>query len=207
MKLSRTLIRAIDQVRAALPIVVLGGMAAYTWWLVQSVPSDDEGAGRAAPASIPDYVLSEAMVERFDPTGQRISVLRGRTMKHFVQGDRLVVSELHLVAQDAQGQHVTAQAREGVYHGDDAVVDLEGQAHVVALPVGPNQARGPVVFDGEELRFDTDTRRVTSSQPVRVSSPEGVINGSSLAYDARTGLTQIGGRVSGRLQRGKAGAP
>ena len=206
-KAPRLLVRVVDQARAAFPIVMIAGLAAYTWWLVQSVPSED-GADRAAlPPSIPDYVLSDAMVERFDVNGQRISVLRGTTMHHYPEGDRLVVSEFHMVGQDAQGQHLTARALEGVCQGDDAVVNLKGQAHVVATPVAPNQARGPVVFDGEELAVHTDTRRVTSRQPVRLTSPEGVVNGSSLDYDSRTGLTQVGGRVSGRLQQNKAPAP
>ncbi|HIV71660.1 MAG TPA: LPS export ABC transporter periplasmic protein LptC [Candidatus Aquabacterium excrementipullorum] len=207
MKLSRTLTQAIDQVRSAVPIVVLGGLAAYTWWLVQSVPSGDDAARAAVPPSIPDYVLADGLVERFDATGRRISVLRGKTMKHFPEGDRMVVSDLHVVAQDEQGQHVTARALEGLYQGDDAVVNLLGQAHVVATPVAPNQARGPIVFDGEEFTLYTDARRVVSKKPVRVTSPEGVVNGSSLDYDAATGLTQLGGRVSGRLQQNRAVQP
>ena len=207
MKLSRTLTQAIDQVRSAVPIVVLGGLAAYTWWLVQSVPSGDDAARAAVPPSIPDYVLADGLVERFDATGRRISVLRGKTMKHFPEGDRMVVSDLHVVAEAEQGQHVTARALEGLYQGDDAVVNLLGQAHVVATPVAPNQARGPIVFDGEEFTLYTDARRVVSKKPVRVTSPEGVVNGSSLDYDAATGLTQLGGRVSGRLQQNRAVQP
>jgi lipopolysaccharide export system protein LptC len=206
-KAPRLLVRLVDQARTAFPIVMIAGLAAYTWWLVQSVPSED-GAERAAlPPTIPDYVLSDAMVERFDLNGLRTSVLRGTTMRHYPDGDRLVVSEFHMVGQDAQGQHLTARALQGVYQGDDAIVNLKGQAHVVATPVAPNQARGPVVFDGEELVVHTDTRRVTSRQPVRLTSPEGVVNGSNLDYDSRTGMTQVGGRVSGRLQQNKAPAP
>lgn len=207
MKVSRGLALRLEQARAALPIVLIAGLAAYTWWLVQSVPSLDDAARETLPPSIPDYVLADAAVERFDPSGKRISVLRGSTIKHYPQGDRLVVSALHLVAQDAQGQHLTARAIEGLYLGDDAIVNLKGEGHVVATPVAPNQARGPVVFDGEELVLHTDTRRITSRQPVRVTSPEGVVNARSLDYDARTGLTQLGGRVSGRLQQNKAAQP
>lgn len=207
MKAPRPLVLVIDQVRAALPIAVLAGLAAYTWWLVQSVPSEDDSSRAAVPPTIPDYVLADAMVERFDLSGRRISVLRGKTMTHYAEGDRLVVNDLHMVAEDAKGQHLTARAIEGVYLGDDAIVNLKGQAHVVATSAAPNQARGPVVFDGEELALHTDTRRVTSRQPVRLVSPEGVVNGSNLDYDARSGLTQVGGRVSGRLQQNKAVQP
>ena len=207
MNVSRPLALFLDRARAALPIAVLAGLAAYTWWLVQSVPSEDDADRAAISPSIPDYVLDDAMVERFDLSGKRISVLRGSTITHFPEGDRLVVSALHMVAEDAQGQHLTARAIEGTYQGDDAMVNLKGEAHVVATAVAPNQARGPVVFDGEELVLHTDTRRVTSRQPVRLTSPEGVVNARSLDYDARTGLTQMGGRVSGRLQQNKAAQP
>lgn len=199
MKLPRQLNLLVDHARTAVPLVIVAGLAAYTWWLVQSVPGLGGGDRKAAAPSLPDYVLGAATVERFDAQGQRLSVLRGDTMTHYLEGDRLVVQRLRLVAQNAQGQVLNAVGREGHYQGLDGTVELVGGAQVVASGGPAGQAQGPVTFDGEVLTVNTRTRLLSSDQPVLLTSPQGTVRGSSLSYDANKGFATVGGRVNGRL--------
>ena len=200
------LVALVDRLRSAVPLVVVGALAAYTWWLVQSAPGADRDSRPKPPISEPDYQLSHATIERFDAQGRRVSMLRGIEINHFADGDRLVIQELNLVAETPQGQHLQAMAREGSYRGVSAVVNLQGQARVTARP-GPDAtgraAQGPVVFEGEALALDTRAHQLASLRPIRLSSPDGVMTGASLSHDARTGITVVGGRVRGHFNGGR----
>ncbi|HET6788482.1 MAG TPA: hypothetical protein VFH49_11005, partial [Aquabacterium sp.] len=83
MKWPRPVVVLVAQFQAALPLLVLGGLAGYTWWLVQSAPGTGGAAHHEPPATAPDYELMGATVERFDVQGQRVSLLRGAAMSHF----------------------------------------------------------------------------------------------------------------------------
>jgi LPS export ABC transporter protein LptC len=187
------------RLQSGLPVLGVAALAAYTWWLVQSAPGAVHDAGSKPSDSLPDYVMERATVERFDAKGQAISVLQGESISHYLSGDRVVVRGLHLSAVDAKGQQLLAQASEGHYLGDSSVVDLLGHAHVSVTPVTSRRAHGPVVFDGDALSVNTETRLLHSDKPVRVSSAQGEIRGGSLRYDAKAGISQVGGRVTGRL--------
>lgn len=196
----RPIVLLVAQVQSALPLLVVGALAAYTWWLVQSTPGAGGAPRREAPLTAPDYVLNGATVERVDAQGQRVSLLRGQAMSHFADGDRLLVDDLQLLARNPQNQSVQARARQGRYVGREDVVDLLGSARVVATPAPGSRVVGPLVFEGEALRVDMTNHVLSSSRPVRLSSPAGELRGSSLRHDARVGVSVVGGRVTGSYQ-------
>lgn len=197
-------LRAVDQARVMLPVAAMAGLAAYTWWLVQSVPEAAGGDRPEPPATVPDYVLSKAQVERFDAGGHRTSVMRGESMTHFAQGDRLVVNNFSLQSDATPGvaragQRVQAWALEGRYLGEQGVVELVGQAKVTAMQPQPGAAPLVTTFTGEQLRWQVDAQLLTTDRPVQVSSAQGTVRGNRLRHDARTGMTDLSGRVSGVL--------
>lgn len=198
MRWPKPLLDALDQATRLAPIVVVGGLAAYTWWLVQSSPSVGSGRGLKVPSTVPDYVLQHAVIERFDAAGKRISVLRGDRMTHVVQGDTLTVEQPRMLGLDASGQQVNAQAKLGRYMATDELVDLQGQARVVLLGGGPQ--KGPLTFEGEALSVDVRQRLLASQQPVRITRPDGVVQASTMRHDGNTGITDLGGRVRGRME-------
>lgn len=195
------LVLLVDRVRSFLPMLAVAAMAGYTWWLVQSVPAGRSGRAAQVPPSTPDYVLRQAAVERFDAQGHRLSVLRGATMTHYLEGDRLVVNDLRLVAQDEAGQQLVAVAREGLYRGASDVVELRGNTRVRATaPASGVSGRGPLLFESELLVVNTRHQRLSSTEPVRLVSDQGVLSGKGFSHDVQTGMVQLGGRVTGRLQ-------
>jgi lipopolysaccharide export system protein LptC len=198
MRWPKPMLDLLDQATRLAPIVVVGGLAAYTWWLVQSTPSLGSGRGLKAPSTVPDYVLQQAVIERFDEEGTRVSVLRGDRMSHVVQGDRLTVEQPRMVGLDADGQKVNAQASLGHYRATDEQLDLLGQAHVVLH--GDGNKRGAITFDGESLSVDVHQRLMSSTQPVRITRSDGVVQGSAMRHDGNTGVTDLSGRVHGRLE-------
>lgn len=198
MRWPKPVLDALDQATRLAPIVVLGGLAAYTWWLVQSTPVVGSGRGLKAPSTVPDYVLNQAVIERFDDEGTRVSVLRGDRMSHVVQGDRLTVDEPRMVGLDADGQQINAQARLGHYQATEQQVDLHGQARVVLH--GDGGKRGPITFEGESLSVDVPQRQMVSDRPVVITRTDGVVRASAMHHDGKTGITDLAGRVRGRVE-------
>jgi len=125
---------ALDHARSAVPVVLLAGMAGFTWWLVQSAPSLDGPKAAAKASSSPDYELRKARVERYDPNGRLIAILDGETMRHYVDGDRLEVDAVQMSARDPKGQLVQGVARLGEASGTQDTVVLHGGARVPATP-------------------------------------------------------------------------
>jgi lipopolysaccharide export system protein LptC len=189
----------LERVQAGLPVLVAAGLAAFTWWLVQSSPQN-EGPARAAQASsAPDYALQEARVARFDRSGRLEAVVDGKRMRHYPQPDRLLIDEVQLLGRDENGQGLRATARQGEADQVAEVVTLRGGARVVATPA-PGKPGGPVRFEGEALSVNTRDRVVSSSVPVTLSQDGDVVRGQSMRHDERTGVTVLGGRVTGRYQ-------
>ena len=204
MRGSLRLLTALDHARSAVPIVMLSGLAGFTWWLVQSSPTLGGAKPVALASSSPDYELQKARVERYNPEGRLIAILDGQTMRHFVDGDRLEVDAVQLAVRDPKGQHVQGVAREGEANGSTNMVVLNGGARVVATPASGTQVKGqrldpsPVVFEGEVLRVNTQDRVVTSELPVKITHSQGQLQGGNLRYDDRIGVAELGARVHGR---------
>jgi lipopolysaccharide export system protein LptC len=197
MKWPQPLFDAVDQATRMAPILVVGALAAYTWWLVQSTPSAGSGRGLRAASNVPDYVLQNAVIERFDEQGKRVSVLRGIRMSHVVDGDKLTVEQPRLVGLDDDGQHINAVATLGHYMASDDQVDLQGQARVVMQ--GVQAAQGPLVFESESVAIDVRQRQIHSDVPVVISRSDGVVRARAMHHNGQTGVTDLSGRVNGQL--------
>ncbi len=189
----------LERAQASLPVLAAAGLAGFTWWLVQSSPKDEGPARVAQVSSAPDYELQSARVARFDASGRLEAVVDGQVMRHYPQPDRLVIDEVLLLGRDEQGQGLRATARQGEADQSAEVVTLRGGAQVVATPAS-GKPGGPVRFQGETLSVDTRERIVSSKLPVTLSQDGNVVRGQSLHHDDRSGVTVLGGRVTGQYQ-------
>jgi LPS export ABC transporter protein LptC len=120
-------------------------------------------------------------------------------MRHYPAPDRLLIDEVLLLGRDEQGQGLRATARQGEADQSAAVVTLRGGALVVATPPA-GQPGGPVRFQGDTVSVDTRERIVSSQQPVTLNQDGNVVRGQSMRHDERTGVTLLGGRVTGQYQ-------
>ena len=189
----------LERAQASLPLLAAAGLAGFTWWLVQSSPQEDGPPRAARVSSAPDYELHQARVARFDATGRLEAVVDGKGMRHFPEPDRLLIDQVLLLGRDEQGQGLRATARQGEADQSAEVVTLRGGAQVVATPA-VGKPGGPVRFLGETLSVDTRERVVSSRQPVTLSQDGNVVRGQSMRHDERTGVTVLGGRVTGQYQ-------
>lgn len=196
----------IERAQAVVPLLAVAGLAAFSWWLVQSSPKEGAQALPPVASSAPDYQLDKARIVRFDAQGRLQAILDGTAMRHYAESDKLVIDALAVSARDEAGQGLRAVAREGEADRKGERVLLRGDVRVTALPPSMPVASaastpsrgGPLYFTGEGLRIDTRERIVSSDLPVKLVQDHSQIDAQSIIYNDQTGVAQLGGRVNGR---------
>ena len=203
MNLARLLRHGRDQLSAWLPALLMLVFALGTWWLVRSAPKINlPDSGQAASAE-PDYFMRQFSVRSFDPTGRLKSEILGVEGHHFPANDTLEVQQPRIRSFDEQGHPTVATAKRAVANGDGSQVRLYGDARVVREPVRKSDGAAEVPrmeFTGEFLHAFIDEERVSSDQPVQLRRGSDVFTGDVFAYDDRSGVAELTGRVHGVLQ-------
>ncbi len=199
----------LERAQATLPLLAVAGLAGFTWWLVQSSPKERGPARAPVQSTAPDYELYGARVARFDGTGHIEAIIDGRAMRHYPSTDTLLIEQVAVSARNARGEGLHAEAREGLADQRQEVVSLRGQARVEAWPVldqkgqsVPSGVHAPVRFESDGLRIDTRARVVSSDTPVTVTQVHNVLHAQSMRHDERSGVTVLGGRVTGQYVSG-----
>jgi len=199
------------RVQSAAPLVLAAALAGFTWWLVASSPDVGDGARPPEPdRGTPDYELAHARLARFDAHGRLEAVIDGDRMRHYPVTQTVQIDAMQLAMRHPDGRRVLAQAREGEWSEGRGLASLSGQADVRLADAGvvlPAQAaelgtRGDVGVTrilGERLDLDTRARVLTSQQPVTVLREGSTVLAQTLRHDEPAGLTNLGGRVQGRL--------
>ncbi len=195
----------LERAQATLPLLAVAGLAGFTWWLVQSSPKERGPARPPVQSTAPDYELFGARVARFDGGGRIEAIIDGRAMRHYPSTETLLIEQVEVSARNERGEGLHAQAREGLADQRQEVVSLRGQARVEAWPVGGRSglsaqgaASAPVRFESESLRIDTGRRLVSSDTAVTLTQAHNVLHAQSMRHDERTGVTVLGGRVTGQ---------
>jgi lipopolysaccharide export system protein LptC len=196
----------LSRLQSLAPLVVAGSLAGFTWWLVASSPESEQASRSVADPAVPDYELAQARLARFDANGRIEAVLDGDRMRHYPSTQSLQVDAMQMAARHVDGRRLQAQAQQGEWQEGSGVVTLTGGADVRMLPAAPgasgaaNEPAGTTRVRGEQLQLDTRARVVSSQQPVWLTRDRSEVRAQSLHHDEAAGLTDLGGRVVGRLQ-------
>lgn len=194
--------------QSAAPVLLAAAAAAFSWWLVSSAPQPETPKAPRADQGTPDYELSQARLARFDPRGRLEAVLDGQRMRHFPATQTLQIDAMQLAMRQPDGRRVLAQAQSGKWSEVRGQASLAGQADVRLADAGvvppgfaaeQPQAAGVTRIQGERLDLDTRARVLTSSLPVTVQREGSVVLAQRLRHDEASGVTELGGRVQGRL--------
>lgn len=172
-----------DALGTVLPLVLMAGLAAGTWWLVNIAPVPAGAGGPAAPPDTPDYILRDFALRRYLPSGELQGLIEGRVLRHYPADDRHEVDGLTLRTRDAAGQWIVATALRGEADGQGRWVRLNGQAVVQR-----DAAAGgtPLRVEGEAFEVRVDEGRIRSDTPVRLVQEGLVVHGAGLDYEEAT---------------------
>ena len=199
--------RALDHVLRYLPVLLMGALAALSWWLVKNTPVPGDAKAAQALRHEPDYTMRGFSVVSYTPSGQLRSRLEGDVMQHYPDTDTIEVEGVRLRAVDETGRVTLGSAQRALSNGDATQVRLTGGARVIREP-GPGE--GPsarLEIRGEFLELFTETERVRSHLPVTLFTGRGEMRAGSLDYSHLDRIGQLSGRVTGELLATPQAAP
>jgi lipopolysaccharide export system protein LptC len=187
-----------------LPLLLMGLLAAGTWWLVENTPVIEPQPPAGPARHEPDYTMTQFTVQRFAPEGPLRAQIEGEVVRHYPDTDTLEIDKPRLRAVAPDGQVTVATANQALSNRNGSEVQLMGGAQVVREPGGGQPA---LEFRGEFLHAFLDTEQVRSHLPVWVQQGGIRIQAEAFDYNHASRVLQAKGRVRATFASPGAGGP
>lgn len=168
-------IRLRDAVYLYIPLLLMGVLTAFLWWLVRS--TDTPTSSPIAPPynAAPDYWLDQIVMQRYGASGQLLANLKGQQLRHLPATRQIEIQELSFTSLPAQGAPIHGRAQWG--RTDDAGQDvvLQGNALLTRDATATNSA---LRYESQTLHYNAQSQIASSDQPMRLTlgSPQNSIH-------------------------------
>lgn len=193
----------VDRFIAWSPVLLLGALAALTYWLdaqVQTPPARRDGSARHDP----DLFLQDFKAITFDSQGNARETLSAARAEHFPDDESAELTKPKLSLAEIGRPTLTITADHGRIDGDRNNGDFSGDVRVERAadpsPSANGEASGPVTLSTSALHVTTKEQRVRTDQPVTIQDPRGIIRGKGLAFDNNAKTLRLDSQVSGTFQ-------
>ena len=195
----------IDRATAWSPVLLLGGLAALTYWLdaqVQPPAPRRDGSLRHDP----DIIVEGVRVLKLDPEGRPLQSLSARRALHFADDQTTDFLDV-VLAETRQGKppfRITADL--ATLTADRENVYFKGQVRAVreATPaVGNEPASGPLTLSTEFLHVMPNQEIARTDKAVTITDPRGIINATGMEADSKARTIKFKSGVSGHMEARK----
>ena len=189
-----------DRLSIYLPVLLMGLLAAASYWLLRATPLPPEPKPERPPTHEPDYLMRRFSVKVFDASGALRSEVFGSEARHHPDTDTTEIDQARIRSVGAQGQVTTATAQRVVSNGQQTEFTLAGDAVVIREAVRQDGSLPRLEFHGEFIQVFTDVERVVSDRPVLLVRGNDRLSADSLDYqggDVR--VANLKGRVRATL--------
>lgn len=192
-----------DRLVAWAPVLLLGGLAALTYWLdaqVQPQAERRDGSSRHDP----DVFLENFRTITFDAAGHPRETLAARKAEHFPDDDSAEVTAPDLALTETGRPTVTVQAQKARLAGDRENGWFEGDVKVhreaEEATAENHDPAGPVTLTTEKLHVVPKQYRVDTDAPVTIEESRGIIRGRGMSLDNKAKTFHLRSQVTGTLQ-------
>jgi len=193
----------LDRLVAWSPVLLLGGLAALTYWLdaqVQSSTARRDGASRHDP----DLYIDHFSATTFSADGLVLQSLAAKRAQHYPDDDSIDLVDPSLTLTDPGKPRLTISAELGTVSGNREIVTLRGNVRATRDAVTPAQgggtAVGPATFTTESLRVTPKASRAETDKAVTIEEPRGIIRAVGLELDNKAKTLKLKSAVNGTLQ-------
>jgi lipopolysaccharide export system protein LptC len=200
--------RFVDRLVAWSPVLLLGSLAALTYWLdaqVQPQPARPDGGRRHAP----DIFIDNFRGESFDAKGELRQSLSARRAQHYADDQTVDFTAPAMGLNDPNGQRISITADRGSLSGDRETVMLRGNVRAVReAPPGARagEPSGPIKVTSETMRVVPKLGRASTDGPVTIEEPRGIINAVGMELDNQAHTLKLKSGVHGSLQPSRPGS-
>jgi lipopolysaccharide export system protein LptC len=194
----------VDRLIAWSPVLLLGALAALTYWLdaqVQPAPPHRDGSTRHDP----DLFLVDFRAINFDANGKPIESLAAVRGDHYPDDDSIALTKPDFRMTQPGKPPFRIDADRGTVSGDRENVYFTG--HVLAHreaegspATSDREPAGPMTLETEYLHIVPKTERADTDRAVTIREPRGIIEGVGLELDNKSKTAKLRSRVSGTFQ-------
>ena len=204
----RTRRSLVDRLTNWSPVILLGSLAALTFWLdaqVQPPPPRTDGSARHDP----NLFVERFRAITFDTDGRVRQSLAAQRAQFYPDDNSIDFASVSMVVTDPDSPRVTVTADAGVLTGDRETITLTGNVRAVrdAAPArAPPKAGkadagppGPVTLSTEYLRVVPKAGRATTDRAVTIEEPRGIIHAVGMEIDTKAQTLKLKSGVHGTL--------
>jgi lipopolysaccharide export system protein LptC len=193
----------LDRLTAWSPVLLLGGLAALTYWLdAQVQPPGNAGAG--APRHEPDMYIENFRAVALGPDGKPRQSISAARAEHFADDQTSEFADPKLMLTEPGRPALTLTAERGKLSADRDHAWFSGNVRAVrdAPPGGADDGTpgGTMTLTTSSLHVDTRGEKLDTPDAVTIEEPRGIIRGVGLEFDnvARTAVLRH--QVHGTMQ-------
>src|SRR5215218_5070345 len=167
----------LDRITAWSPVLLLGGLAALTYWLdaqVQPPPPRRDGSERHDP----DIYVEGFRAVELDTSGRPRQLIAGKRALHFGDDQTTEIVDPLLSQTEAGKPAFRITALKGTLSGDRKQASFAGSVKAIreAGPTQPGEApAGPVTVTTEYLHVVPDKEFASTDKAVTIEEPRGII--------------------------------
>ena len=193
----------LDRLVAWSPVLLLGALAALTYWLdaqIQTSSRRDDGSSRHDP----DLYIERFSAVSFDVDGRVRQMLAASRAEHFPDDGSVVLTSPALAVTDPGKPRISVTAETGTVSGDREIVTLRGRVHATrdAMPATARDKNpvGEANFATEMLRVIPKEGRAETDLLVTIEEARGIIQGVGMVLDNNSRTVKLKSAVRGTLQ-------
>ena len=192
----------LDRLTSWSPVLLLGGLAALTYWLdaqVQPPAPRRDGSARHDP----DIYVENFRAVELDPRGLPRQLVAGKRAVHFGDDQTTEIIDPVLAQTETGKPAFRITANLGKLSGDrkEAWFTTNVRAVREAGPTKPGEdPAGPVVVTTDYLHVIPDAQQASTDKPVTIEEPRGIIRSTGLTLDNKAKTVKLSSGVSGTLQ-------
>jgi lipopolysaccharide export system protein LptC len=192
----------LDRAVAWSPVLLLGGLAALSYWLdaqVQTPAPRRDGSARHDP----DIFAEGVRVLKLDPDGRPLQMLSARRAEHFPDDQTTDFSDVTLAETRAGKPPVKITAKLATLTGDRENVYFKGDVRAVreAVPATAKEpASGQATLTTEFLHVMPNKEIARTDKPVTITDPRGIINATGMEADSKAKTINFKSGVSGHME-------
>jgi lipopolysaccharide export system protein LptC len=195
--------RWLDRFSAWSPALLLGGLAALTWWLDAQVT--DPGARRdGSLRHDPDLVIEGVRVVELNERGKPVQTLQAQQARHYPDDGTIEFDAPRVVLTQPDRPQFSVEAAKGRVSGDRLNAYFEGgvratRAAETDRPASADEPAGPITLKTEFLHVIPKQDRAQTDRPVTIEEPRGIIHANGLVLDTASRTLNLQGNVRGTL--------
>jgi lipopolysaccharide export system protein LptC len=195
--------RLVDRLVAWSPVLLLGSLAALTYWLdaqVQTPAPPRDGSARHDP----DLYIDNFRAVLLDAEGRPRQSLAAKRAQHYPDDDSVDITGPSLALTDPGRPKMSVVADAATVPGNRETVVLTGNVRATrdAAPAekGGSGGSGPVTVTTEYLRVEPKEGRASTDKAVTIEEPRGIIQSVGMDLDNKARTLKLKSNVRGTLQ-------